>query len=247
MFSARSLGRFPWFQKSLQHRLARFFTVVNLLGFFLWRWAWWLPCGLMWRIKSTRFISCFMFSARASFQLRFFRIHFSAQTSLQLRNPVDLAILSKTMELIHQGEILGIREENNLIRFCVKNRLKLWIRGGAVTGTQALLYLFFPFLHQRYQIHCRENPIYVLPEKKPHGLRPSFHIHVSVSDLYIPTIGPSIFLLQKRQTVGIYKLLTETWMQELCLRPRSFISGNICFEFLVYCLCSVLASMEKTM
>jgi hypothetical protein len=38
---------------------------------------------------------------------------------------------------------------------------------------------------------------------------------------------------------GIYKSLTETWMWELGLRPRSFISGNICFEFWVYCLCSV--------
>jgi hypothetical protein len=27
-------------------------------------------------------------------------------------------------------------------------------------------------------------------------------------------------------------------MQELGLRPRNFISGNICFEFSVYCLCS---------
>ncbi len=41
--------------------------------------------------------------------------------------------------------------------------------------------------------HCRENPIYVLPEKKLRGLSPNFQIHVSVSDLCIPTIGPAIF------------------------------------------------------
>jgi hypothetical protein len=29
--------------------------------------------------------------------------------------------------------------------------------------------------------HCSENPIYVFPEKKLHGLSPNFHIHVSVS------------------------------------------------------------------
>ncbi len=29
---------------------------------------------------------------------------------------------------------------------------------------------------------------------------PNFHIHVSASDLYIPTFGPPIFLQQKRQT-----------------------------------------------
>jgi hypothetical protein len=41
--------------------------------------------------------------------------------------------------------------------------------------------------------HCKENPIYVLPEKKLRGLSPNFHIHVSVlSDLYIPRIHPPI-------------------------------------------------------
>ncbi len=33
-----------------------------------------------------------------------------------------------------------------------------------------------------------------------HGLSPNFHFHVSVSDLYIPSIGPHIFLQQNRQT-----------------------------------------------
>ncbi len=41
-------------------------------------------------------------------------------------------------------------------------------------------------------LHCKEDPIYVLPEMKLRGLVPIFHIHVSVSDLYIPTIGPPI-------------------------------------------------------
>jgi hypothetical protein len=31
------------------------------------------------------------------------------------------------------------------------------------------------------------------------GLSPNFHIHLSVSDLYIPRIGPHIFLQQNRQ------------------------------------------------
>jgi hypothetical protein len=31
------------------------------------------------------------------------------------------------------------------------------------------------------------------------GLSPNFHIHVSVSDLYSPRIGPHIFLQQNRQ------------------------------------------------
>ncbi len=33
-------------------------------------------------------------------------------------------------------------------------------------------------------------------------LSTNFHIHVSVSDLYFPTIGPPIFLQQNKQTDG---------------------------------------------
>ncbi len=81
------------------------------------------------------------------------------------------------------------------------------------------------------------------PRKKLPGLSPNFHIHVSVGVLYIPTIGP-LFSCSRidRPILGIYKSLTETWMEELGLRPRSFISGNICFEFSVYCLCSAWVS-----
>jgi hypothetical protein len=42
--------------------------------------------------------------------------------------------------------------------------------------------------------HCNENTIYVFPEKELRDLRPNFHIHVSVSNLCIPRIGPHIFL-----------------------------------------------------
>jgi hypothetical protein len=49
---------------------------------------------------------------------------------------------------------------------------------------------------------CKDNPIGVLPEKKLRGLSPNFHIHVSVSHLYISTIVPPIFLQHNRQTDG---------------------------------------------
>jgi hypothetical protein len=43
------------------------------------------------------------------------------------------------------------------------------------------------------------------------GLSPNFQIHVSVSDLYIPRIGPHISSSRKgRPIVGIYNLLTDT-------------------------------------
>jgi hypothetical protein len=37
-------------------------------------------------------------------------------------------------------------------------------------------------------------------KKDLRGLSPNIHIHVSVSDLYIPTIGPPIFLQQSMLT-----------------------------------------------
>jgi hypothetical protein len=39
-------------------------------------------------------------------------------------------------------------------------------------------------------MHCNENPIYGFLFWELRGLSPNFHIHVSVSDLYIPRIGP---------------------------------------------------------
>jgi hypothetical protein len=41
-------------------------------------------------------------------------------------------------------------------------------------------------------VHCNENPIYVFLFWELRGRSPNFHIHVSVSDLYIPRIGPHI-------------------------------------------------------
>ncbi len=43
------------------------------------------------------------------------------------------------------------------------------------------------------------------------GLSPNFHIHVSMSDLCIPRIGPHISSSRKgRPIVGIYNSLTDT-------------------------------------
>jgi hypothetical protein len=77
------------------------------------------------------------------------------------------------------------------------------------------------------------------------GLSPNFHIHVSVSDLYIPRIGPHISSRRKvRPIVGIYNSLTDTWMWKLGLRPRYSFSGNICFKFSAFCLCSASLMSE---
>jgi hypothetical protein len=47
----------------------------------------------------------------------------------------------------------------------------------------------------------RKSHLYIL-RKELRGRSVNFHIHVSVSDLYIPTIGPLLFLQQNRQTDG---------------------------------------------
>jgi hypothetical protein len=50
----------------------------------------------------------------------------------------------------------------------------------------------------------------IIPEKEYRGPSPNFHIHASVSDLYIPTIVLPILLEEIcRPILGLYKSLTE--------------------------------------
>jgi hypothetical protein len=57
---------------------------------------------------------------------------------------------------------------------------------------------------EQEQLHCKEISIYLFPEKELRGLSPNFHIHVSLSDLCVSTLGGP-------PMVGIYKSLTETY------------------------------------
>jgi hypothetical protein len=41
-----------------------------------------------------------------------------------------------------------------------------------------------------HHTHCKENLDYVFLFWELRGLSPNFHIHVSVSNLYIPKVGP---------------------------------------------------------
>ncbi len=86
-------------------------------------------------------------------------------------------------------------------------------------------------------MHCTENPIYVLPEKKPRALSPSFcerFIYSHDRSTFFwqqnrQTDRGNIYIAHRSMNVGV------GWGLSQC----SFISGNICFEFSVYCLCSV--------
>jgi hypothetical protein len=52
------------------------------------------------------------------------------------------------------------------------------------------------FCVEENQCTLKRNSTYIFPEKELRGLSPNFYIHVSVSDLYIPTIGPPSYLQQ---------------------------------------------------
>jgi hypothetical protein len=59
--------------------------------------------------------------------------------------------------------------------------------------------------------HCNGNSVYIFLFWELRGFSPNFHIHVSVSDLYIPRIGPHISSSRKgRPIVEIYNLLKDT-------------------------------------
>jgi hypothetical protein len=61
-------------------------------------------------------------------------------------------------------------------------------------------------------VHCNENPIYVFLLWELHGLSPNFHIPVSVSNLFIPRIGPhTVFGCSKidRPILEICESLTD--------------------------------------
>jgi hypothetical protein len=88
-------------------------------------------------------------------------------------------------------------------------------------------------LNAALQMHCTENLKQIFPEMKLRGLVPNFYIHVSVSDLHIPMIGPQTQYSKIGPIGGISTSLTDTL--KLRTRPRSLISGNICFEFSEQC------------
>jgi hypothetical protein len=55
-----------------------------------------------------------------------------------------------------------------------------------------------------------ENLKQIFPEKEYRGISPNFHIHVSVSELYIPTMGLPVLLEEIcRLILGIYKSLKD--------------------------------------
>jgi hypothetical protein len=63
----------------------------------------------------------------------------------------------------------------------------------------ALLILILNFVKKMYSALQRKFDL-CIPGKEQRGLIPNFFIHISVSDYYVPTIGPPILLQRKTQT-----------------------------------------------
>jgi hypothetical protein len=63
------------------------------------------------------------------------------------------------------------------------------------------------------QRHYTENSKQICPEMKLRGLVPNSYIHVSVSDLYIPTIGLPI-LTQENRWGGQLKYIYRSQIHE---------------------------------
>ncbi len=83
------------------------------------------------------------------------------------------------------------REENRIERVKKQRRDQFYL---LIVGARAFSPLAWLQPTPPRIAQCNKNPIYVFPEKELRGLSPNFHIHVSVNDLYIPRIGPHIFL-----------------------------------------------------
>ncbi len=81
------------------------------------------------------------------------------------------------------------------------------------------LYFYVNLLHQSGTgiptSHCTENPMYAFPEMKLRGL-----VSVSVSNLYIPMIGPPICCRKiGGPSMGIYKSLSKIHEKKFRDRP----------------------------
>ncbi len=89
--------------------------------------------------------------------------------------------------------------------------------------------MYFPPLHA-LQRQNAENLKQIFPEKEYRGLSPNFHIHVSVGELYIPTVGLPVLLEEIcRLILGIYKSLkdvnVEIWAEAALFPEKEYING----------------------
>ncbi len=142
-----------------------------------------------------------------------------------------LSILS--VDLLWQLALLKIPNLHIQSSHNKKQELKLYVPAMA-----SQIYLSFSGLF----ILARRSPLKYrnfetnIPRKGISGPQPNFHIHVSVSHLYISMISLPILLEEIcRPILGLYKSLTDTWMLKLGLRPRYSQKRNTYVGFSLQC------------
>ncbi len=79
-------------------------------------------------------------------------------------------------------------EERKSIKLCIFNTIS--------TSSESTNLKVLPI--EMVKSALQRNFNLCIPREELCSLSPKFHIHVSVSDLYIPTFGPPIFLQQNR-------------------------------------------------
>jgi hypothetical protein len=87
---------------------------------------------------------------------------------------------------------------NMSIRFTTRPPTKGGRPSASLSSVRPPCVVLPPFQHR--QRHDTENSKQIFPEKELNCLSPNSYIHVSVSDLYIPTISLPILLQEKRWT-----------------------------------------------
>jgi hypothetical protein len=94
--------------------------------------------------------------------------------------------------------------------------------------------------------HCNEIPFIHSQKRNCASLSPNFHIHVSVSNLYIPRIGLHFSCSRiGRPIVEIYKSLKDSNV-EIGTEAAQFLFCENLFRILVLCLCRVRTSLCST-
>ncbi len=123
--------------------------------------------------------------------------------------------------------------------------MRFWVYSLLVLFAKSFWVFFGILIYCYFSLHCKEISVYVFAEKKLRGLSPNFHIHMYVSDLYIPTIGPPNFLQQNRQTY--FLPFSNEWWNVISVFQLSICGTyqNICLIFfLVVQVCIARANTE---
>jgi hypothetical protein len=128
----------------------------------------------------------------------------SAQKKIFFSSPNTISIyVSPIAQQPGQAVVLGRLSLECVSRVVINTSIALYVtcveHPSPVSTTPAL------------QRKNAENLKQIFPEKEYRGLSPNFHIHVSVSELYITTMELP-FLLEEicGPILGIYKSLTDT-------------------------------------